>query len=222
MTLPPEVRVIDAASVSVADLDAIKRLFDATYERANLGYLERSLAKLRYLSLAEVGDQVVGFAIGDALRTPLAGCTGLQAVALAGISCIDDDYRRQGMFSKLSIAAMSASGAIEGAGRFLFAGRMAHPITYRTMASRSDTTVPRAGREMTPWHKDVGRQVADLYGVVIDPDTFVVMGDGSPIGFPRLQYETTAGEEELFRPVDRSRGDSLLAVSWMPDAPAGW
>lgn len=64
--------------------------------------------------------------------------------------------------------------------------------------------------------------MADLYGVELDPETFVVIGKGTPIGFPRLKVEVSEEEWLPFRPVNRLRGDSLLAVAWSPDAPPGW
>jgi len=215
-------RVVESAALEAADLAGITALFDQNYDRANHGYLKRSFTKLRYTAMAEVAGRMVGFAVGDAVRTELARCEGPQGVAMAGIACIDPDYRMQGLFTSLSIAAIAASGAVSEHDRLLFTGRMAHPITYRTMVNRAASAVPRAGVELSDWHKEVGLQVAALFGVTVDPETFVVRGEGEPIGFPRLSYEPTPEEGQLFRLVDRTRGDSLLAISWMPTAPEGW
>ena len=82
--------------------------------------------------------------------------------------------------------------------------------------------VPNPSMPISAWHKEVGLRLADLYGVSIDPDTFVVIGAGEPIGYPLIEYDVTAEERALFAGVDRDRGDSLLAMSWQPDAPPGW
>ena len=37
-----------------------------------------------------------------------------------------------------------------------------------------------------------------------------------------MKIEAQPRDWELFRNVDRDRGDSLLALSWIPDAPPGW
>lgn len=215
-------RVVESDALCAADIAGIKALFEANYDCANHAYLGRSFTKLRYTAMAEVDGRMVGFAVGDAMRTELARCEGPQGVAMAGIACIDPEHRRRGLFTSLSFAAMAASGAVNERDRLLFSGRMAHPITYRTMLHRAAGAVPRGGVELSDWHKEIGLQVAALFDVTIDPETFVVRGAGEPIGFPRLSYQPTPEQEQLFRRVDRSRGDSLLAISWMPTAPEGW
>jgi len=61
-----------------------------------------------------------------------------------------------------------------------------------------------------------------LHGVNLDPETLVVIGDGSPIGYPNIEYEVTEQEWLPFKAVNRDRGDSLLGITWIPDAPEGW
>jgi hypothetical protein len=117
---------------------------------------------------------------------------------------------------------MSASGAIDGADQFLFCGRMAHAITYRTMANSGDNVTPAAGDLLSEWRKETIEAVAALYGVTVDRETCIVKGKGAPIGYPRLEYQATPAEEKLFESVNRDSGDSLLAISWMPTAPEGW
>ena len=217
------VEVVRSDELGSERLDGIFRLFDAGYECANHDYVRKSFSVLRYTSLAcDESDELVGFALGDSVETNLSGFDEPQGVALAGISCIDDCFRRRGLFGELSVAAMSARGVLQGRERFLFAGRMAHPITYRTMMVRAENGVPRPGHELTRWQKAVGVEVAALYGVVVDPETFVVQGPGVPIGFPRLEYAASHGESQLFEAVDRSKGESLLSMAWMPDTPPGW
>ncbi len=82
-------------------------------------------------------------------------------------------------------------------------------------------TVPAVGRAPSAWHRDVGRAIADAYGAAsFDPETFVCRG--RPPGAPRGSAPATADERALFAAVDRARGDSLLAVAWLGDAPADW
>ena len=64
--------------------------------------------------------------------------------------------------------------------------------------------------------------MAELYGVNIDPETLVVIGDGSPCGYPKVISEVAEEEWLPFKGVNRKRGDSLLGITWLPDAPAGW
>ena len=54
------------------------------------------------------------------------------------------------------------------------------------------------------------------------PETFVCLGDGTPIGYPMMEFDVEPHEWELFEAVDRDRGDALLAIAWTPDAPLDW
>jgi len=102
------------------------------------------------------------------------------------------------------------------------AGRMAHPASFRLM-SRNPSAVPKAGVTPTPWQQEVGIAIAGAYGVEdFDPETFVCRGSGTPIGYPIMEVDVAPGEWEVFRPVNRDRGDSLLGIAWMGEPPAGW
>ena len=106
--------------------------------------------------------------------------------------------------------------------RRLFCGRMAHPAAIRNL-TRMAKTIPSPGVRTTPWQQEVGRVIADAYGVFeFDPDSFVCIGSGRPIGYPRIEFEVAPSEWEAFRSVDRDRGDALLAIAWLPEAPPGW
>jgi hypothetical protein len=142
-------------------------------------------------------------------------------VSLAGICCIAPSYRRRGLFGELERLALAARFTPERPRR-LVCGRMAHPAAFRSMG-RLPTAVPGPGSRPTSWQREGGAAIAETYGVAgFDPETFVCMGDGRPIGHPRIEFEVEPEEWDLFTPVDRDRGDALLAISWFPDAPPGW
>jgi len=216
------VRVVATDRVGSRDLAALGGLFEATYRDADKQYLEKSLATFRFVAIAECADDVVGFSFGDSLRCLLPRLSGPQSVALAGIACVADTMRKRGLFVRLASEAMQAGGGVDPGTRFLFVGRMAHVVTYRTMARMSPSVVPATGKALEPWHREMAVAVASLFGVEVDRETFVVRGSGTPVGFPRLAYEATPEEEALFTAVDRSRGDSLLSMCWIPDAPPDW
>jgi len=88
--------------------------------------------------------------------------------------------------------------------------------------SQSKSTIPKYGTPLSDWHKEVALKVAELYHVTIDPETLVVIGSGSPTGYPKMTYDATDEEKALFKNVNRDRGDSLLGITWFPDAPEGW
>ena len=89
--------------------------------------------------------------------------------------------------------------------------------------NRTAAVIPKYGVPLSDWHKEVGLRVAELYGIHIDPETLVVIGDGTPCGYPKLTYDDlTEAEKWLFKDVNRDRGDSLLGITWLPEAPRGW
>jgi hypothetical protein len=216
-----DTRVVDTVSVQKKDLERVHQLFDLSYCQANHAYLEKSFSTLKYVALATVERTLVGFAVADTVETPLPRMDDPQIVTLAGICCVDAYYRRVGLFKKLEILAAGANGILRSGKRVLMCGRMAHPVSFRTMRG-FPSVIPKVGVPLSEWHKEVGLKVAELYGVTLDPETFVVVGDGSPIGYPNLQYEVAEEEWLPFEAVNRDRGDALLGIFWVPDAPEGW
>lgn len=215
-----EFETVRSDSLTPAQRDQMFRLFDACYRQANHGYLEKSLARLRFVALALCGETAAGFGLGEARVMDLPRLAQ-QTVILAGLSCVAPEFRRLGLFGKLEACAIRASDP-PWSERILMCGRMAHPAAFRVM-SGNPTAVPAPGRSPTAWHREVGQVIADAYGVeTFDLDHFVCVGTGTPIGFPMVDLEVEPWEWEVFQHVDRKRGDSLLGIAWSPDAPPGW
>jgi hypothetical protein len=215
-----EFSVGDASALSERVRRSLFDLFDASYRRANHTFLERSLRALRWVATVEHEGAPAGFALAD-VRVMALPRLGPQVVHLAGICCIAPQHRRRGLLAKLELRAMTAAGVPE-APRRLVCGRMAHPAAMRTI-DRLPTSVPKRSVLPSAWQREVGAVVAEAYGVHdFDPETFVCIGAGEPIGYPRIEMDVEPHEWEIFAPVDRDRGDALLAIAWAPDAPKGW
>ncbi len=199
----------------------VKRVFGENYRDANFGYLEKNLGKLRYLATAtNDAGALAGFALAEARVIDLPRAPGSN-VHLAGLCCVSAAFRRHGLFRKLESAALGAN-RLPAAERYLSCGRTAHPASFRGFYS-NPAAVPGPGRIPTEWQQEVGIAIAEAYGSpAFDPTTFVVAGSGVPIGWPVIEIEATAEEWEMFKPVDRSKGDSLLGIAWNPGPPAGW
>lgn len=211
--------VMCTSDVGPAERELAHTLFDIAYERANHAYLDKSLTRLRFVAFAVVDGVPAGFALNDRLVVDLP-YVGRQWLYLGGLCCIDPRFRRHGLFGRLERLAGEAAGDALGA-RILSAGRMAHPASYRG-ALRNPTHVPRVGETPTRVQQAVGLKVAEIYGSRLDPLTFATIGDGTPIGYPRMDVEATPEEWRSFAHVNRDRGDALLSLTWSPDAPAGW
>jgi hypothetical protein len=215
-----EFEVLEARALSSSHRTALLALFDANYRDANAAFLDRSLATLRHVALGYRDELPVGFALGEARVMDLPRLAD-QVVHLAGICCIAPNFRRRGLLIKLELLASSATETPE-AERRLVCGRMAHPAALRSIG-RLPGLVPRADRSPTVWQQEVGTTIAEAYGSHgFDPRTFVCIGDGRPIGYPRIEFEVEPHEWKVFEPVDRDRGDALLGVAWAPNPPSGW
>jgi hypothetical protein len=215
-----EFQVLEGRELSSRQRGELFSLFEANYRKANRPFLERSLVRIRHVALAYRDALPVGFALGETRVMDLPRLPR-QTVVLAGISCIAPEFRRLGLFSQLTMLA-AAAGSVPAAARRLLCGRVAHPAARRTLSGLPGA-IPQPGRPPSPWQQEVGTAIAEAYGVHgFDPRTFVCIGDGRPIGYPLIELELEPQEWELFEPVDRDRGDSLLAMGWAPDSPAGW
>lgn len=216
-----DIRVKRTDALSNDELEMVHQLFDLAYRKANHLYLEKSFLKLKYISLATFEKSLVGFALADTIKTPLPRMPDPQIVSLAGICCVDSNYRRLGLFKTLEYMAFGGSGILKPEERVLMCGRMAHPVSFRTMR-QFPSVIPKYGTPLSDWQKEIGLKAAELYGVNLDPETLVVIGDGSPCGYPNINCEVTEEEWLPFKSVNRDRGDTLLGIFWVPDAPQGW
>ncbi len=216
------IAVTQTDSIPDSLLAEVLAVFAENYREANATYLEKNLGKLRFIATARdaASGQLAGFGLGESRVMDLPRLPG-SVVNLAGLCCVGQEYRRHGLFSTLIGYALGAYQP-PPAERRLSCGRCAHPASFRGFWVDSNA-VPRPGKRPTGWQQEVGLAIAEAYGSPgFDPETFVVKGSGTPIGWPVIDIEATPAEWEMFRPVDRSRGDSLLGIAWRPDSPSGW
>jgi hypothetical protein len=213
-------RVIETGKASTEDVGKVLALFEMSYRQANRNYLEKSLGTLRYLALAEHEGTLAGFALGETRVMDLPRLPA-QVVSLGGLGCVAIPFRRRGLGIRLELLVLTAA-ELPWHTRRLICGRMAHPLAMRLFV-HSPTVVPKPGVRPTSWQQEIGQAIAEAYGVhAFDLETFVCVGTGEPIGYPIIEFEVPPEEWEVFRQVNRDRGDSLLAMIWTPDAPPGW
>ncbi len=219
-----EVRIQASSKLSPDDRKQLLALFERSYEQGNPHFLDRSLEVLGFVGMAFSGNRMVGLALGETRRIDLPRLPD-QLVSLAGLACIDPEFRRHHLFLDLAQRALLSGDQgtvpMDEEPR-LVCGRMAHPAALRTMA-QLPSVVPKPTIEPTPWQKEIGAAIANAYRVYdFDPSTFVCIGGGTPIGYPKIEIEAEPDEWQLFSHVDRNRGDSLLAVAWYPEPPPNW
>lgn len=120
-----------AHDLTEGQIAQIMALFDAAYAEADHSYLLSSFDVMGWIALAMNGSMLAGFAIGDAKLVELPRIEGRCPVATYGISCIDDSFRRMGLFTRLEKAVVGANGVLQPDTLYLHCGRTAHPATYR-------------------------------------------------------------------------------------------
>jgi hypothetical protein len=214
-------RTKTTSELNSIELEGIHTLFEHTYREADHRYLDASLSNLRNIALALEEEKVVGYSMSDSRRVAIPRIRQKQLIALGGIGCIDDHYRRLGLFSQLANLGGALDGDVHKGERILACGRMAHPASFRTLR-RSPTVIPRHDLPLSDWHLEVGAALAELYGAVLKPKSLVVQGSGKPIGHPNIEIQVSDKELLPFEQVNRDEGDSFLGIAWFPDAPPGW
>ncbi len=216
-----EFRTLPTDALSAADLRLLAGLFDTCFRLADQAHLERVLGMLRFVSVTLHGETPAGFSIGDVRVMDLPRLRQ-QNVMLGGLTCVVPEFQRRGLMIEMATRNIIASEP-RWAERMLFCVRYGHPVAFRSVVARHESGVPRPGVRPTAWQREVGKAIADAYGVErFDPDTFVCRGAGSPIGYPVVEIDVEPADWEVFRRVDRERGDSLLGIVWRPDGPPGW
>ena len=173
------------------------------------------------MSVALCDEKPAGFTVSDVRIMDLPHLPE-QIVMLGGLACVAPEFQRRGLMIELARRNFVESTP-RWSERALFCVRYGHPAAFTTIVARNESGVPRPGVRPTAWQREVGRVIAEAYGVErFDPETFVCRGTGTPIGYPVIDFEVEPLDWEVFRHVDRERGDSLLGIAWMPDAPPRW
>ncbi len=214
-------RVHPSRELGATERATAHMLFEQTYDDADHDYLDHSLKHLGYLAIAVSHDEPIGFAIGETRDLDLP-VLGSRPVSLGGLCCVAEQYRRHKIARWLGHAVLAAGVDVSAARQVLNCGRTAHPASLR-MLSMNETAVPLPGQAPTTTQQEVGTAIAHAYGAAgFDPASFVCKGRGRPVGVPRVTADVLPEEWILFEPVDRAKGDTLLALCWAPNAPAGW
>ena len=220
-----DVSIIRADSITPEEHAAAFEVFDASYRDANHAYLQRSIDRIGMLALATYEGRGVGYSISHSRWMDLPGFDEPQLVQLHGMRAVVPEFRHRGVNTLTNRAVTAAmKEEIEALGRVprrqLSCGRFGHAA--RAGGRTDPSAVPKLGETPTAWQQAVGLMVAEAYGSTLDPETFVCVGSGTPIGYPNEEFPPTEAERQASALVDRNRGDNLLVINWLPDAPPRW
>ncbi len=218
-----DVDVVTSRDLSDAQKAFIRDVFIATYRDGDLAYLDAQPPTMDCLCTATIGSEPAGFVFfaGREAELPRLGVTYLM---YGGLSCVKPSFQRMGVWDAMRMdpRIFPLLQPMTNATRNVSVGRMAHPGSFRGFKGLAGL-VPEIGKPLTVWHQAVGAAVADALGFDgFDRETFVCRGHGRPIGEPVVQVEASAEEWTRFSHVDRTRGDTLMAIGFWPTAPEGW
>lgn len=217
-----EVEVVSCRELTQAHRALMRDVFTASYRDADVEYLDEQPPLYDCVSMARIGGEPAGFVFFGAKFAEIPR-VGERHVMLGGLSCVKPTFQRMGVWD-----AMRMDPRIRGLVpqpeemKGVNVGKMAHPGSFRAFKGMPGL-VPTVGRQPTQWQRDVGAVIAETIGVDdYDAPTFVCRGRGRPIGEAVIQLDASSEDWELFRNVDRARGDTLLAFGFWPSAPDGW
>jgi hypothetical protein len=217
-----DVEVVGCKDVSRQQRALMRDVFSTTYRRADLAYLEEQVPYFDCVSMATIEGEPAGFVFFGSREAELPGL-GLTNMVMGGLSCVKPEFRRMGVWDAMRFDPRIQTFLIPPREmKGMSVGRMAHPGSFRGFSGLSGLT-PAIGKAITPWQQDVGAGVALAFDIEnFDPPTFVCRGRGRPLGEAFVNVEVSAEEWERFQNVDRSRGDTLLAIGFWPNPPDGW
>lgn len=218
-----DVDVVSSRDLSDAQRAFIGDVFAATYRDGDLAYLDAQPSAMDCLCMATVGGEPAGFVFfaGREADLPRLGVTYL---TYGGLSCVKPSFQRMGVWDAMRMdpRIFPLLQPMTNPTRNMSVGRMAHPGSFRGFKGLAGL-VPEIGRPLTAWQQEVGAAVADVLGFEgFDRETFVCRGHGNPIGEPVVEVEASAEEWTRFGHVDRTRGDTLMAIGFWPTAPDAW
>lgn len=209
-----EVESRDCTAVSDAELEAMADLCADGQNPFTVGFLSKQTELWVLLTEAREGSRLRGFVFSTLERI------GGTPVVILGAGSVARTSRRSTVLQALVAEQLHRAVMAFPDEDVLMGVRMNDPSTCEVFKVLSNV-IPRPGHGANGEERAWGRRLAKRYRIgnsAYDPRSFVATGDG---GQPAvLDYETLRPERtdpalvDMFAPLQRPRGDSLVAVAW--------
>ncbi len=179
----------------------------------DVGLLSKQREEWVLITQARENDRLLGYSFCTLERIGGTPCL------LIGLASVKRGARREAVLKALmadqyrrAVLAFPDEDVVVGT-------RFIDPAGYEAFKGLDDI-VPRPGHRATGEERAWGRRLAKRFGAEgrIDDRTFVVTGDGNTCG--ALDHEALRDDSvdletaEFFGPLDRGRGDYLIAFGW--------
>ncbi|MYI56007.1 MAG: hypothetical protein F4062_03090 [Acidimicrobiia bacterium] len=209
-----EVESRDCTAVSDAELEAMADLCAEGPNPFTVGFLSKQTELWVLLTEAREGSRLRGFVFSTLERI------GGTPVVILGAGSVARTSRRSTVLQALVAEQLHRAVMAFPDEDVLMGVRMNDPSTCEVFKVLSNV-IPRPDHGANGEERAWGRRLAKRYRIgnsAYDPRSFMATGDG---GQPAvLDYETLRPEQtdpalvEMFAPLQRQRGDSLVAVAW--------
>ena len=209
-----EVESRDCTAVSDAELEAMSELCADGQNPFTVGFLSKQTELWVLLAEAHEGGRLRGFVFSTLERI------GGTPVVILGAGSVARTSRRGTVLAALVAEQMHRAVMAFPDEDVLMGVRMNDPAVFETFKVLTNV-IPRPGHEANGEERAWGRRLAKRYGIgnsVYDARSFMAKGNGGQpavFDYEALKPERTSPElVELLAPVDRGRGDSMVAVAW--------
>ena len=209
-----EVESRDCTAVSDAELEAMADLCADGQNPFTVGFLSKQTELWVLLTEAREGSRLRGFVFSTLERI------GGTPVVILGAGSVARTSRRSTVLQALVAEQLHRAVMAFPDEDVLMGVRMNDPSTFEVFKVLSNV-IPRPAHSANGEERAWGRRLAKRYRIgnsAYDPRSFVATGDG---GQPAVfDYETLRPERtdpalvDMFGPLQRQRGDSLVAVAW--------
>ena len=209
-----EVESRDCTAVSDAELEAMADLCADGPNPYTVGVLSQQTELWVLLTEAREGSRLRGYVFSTLERI------GGTPVVILGAGSVARTARRGTVLQALVAEQLHRAVMAFPDEDVLLGVRMNDPATFEVFKVLTKV-IPRPGHDANGEERAWGRRLAKRYGIGTsnyDARSFTATGDG---GQPAvLDYEALRPERipaalvELAAPLDRRRGDSLIAVAW--------
>jgi hypothetical protein len=209
-----EIETKDCTALSDADYEELADMCAEGSAEIGVGMLSKQAEQWVLITLARDNSKLKGFAFSTLERI------GGTPSVLVGVASVKRTSKRDSILRAIvqehlrrAVLAFPDEDVLIGA-RFSDAAGFE---AYRQL----DDIVPRPGHKASGEERAWGRRLAKRFGVEngnYDDRTFVAQGDGSLACV--LDHESLKPDQldpevvGLFAPLDRRRGDSLIAFGW--------
>jgi hypothetical protein len=223
-----EISITSPSQLSGSEREEVCALFERSYGDPDRHHIERQFETMTSIVRGRTGDQLTTFSF-DRTTTLTLPVIGPTTIHQSGTLCMDPDYQRMGYVKNgaavVGILSVGEEPASLGVHHF------ATPVTLHANLQMLPNSWPgtdvgsviRAYAAPTSTQRAIGHRLAeDADAADYDEEHWVLIGTGRSPGEAATAVGLDPAYDQLFKHVNRARGDTLLGPFWQTQPPAVW